>query len=275
LGLLDKPRSGRPGSSDTLLQEAVARSGEYHPAAAAAAIRNLPKNVREGIWRSNKRSGLTLDRDRKMRVSRVSGPIGLPELLGVLSLPGLLVLVTTSGSCAAQYSGGGMWLANKSLGGPRRRGVSPSPSLTEAVGLLRQESGDQAHRVPSQSRLTTEVFPTFHKWAAELAAEFGERLRLDIGVAEADGKHAMNYLPHLRDASLMGWFEQACEVRGLGAYPRIAMRAYRSKLEMVRETLQEIRNAGGPAHQAVHEALVCDSYFCWMRVKVFEGDEEE
>jgi hypothetical protein len=273
LGLLDKPRSGRPGSSDTLLQEVVAQSGEFHPAAAAAAIRKLPKSVREGIWRLNKRSGLTLDRDRRLKVSRVSGPIGFPELLGVLSLPGMLVLVTTKGKNAAQFSGGGMWLANGMLGNTRRKGGLASPSLTDAIAALQQNAGDHAHRAPSRARLTTEVFPSFHRSTAESMAEFGDQIRLDIGVSAGAGEHAMHYMPHLRDSPLMEWFGEERKVSRLGSGPRSVMRPYRSKLEMVCETLEAIRIIQRPRQEVVEKALAYDGYFCWMRVKVFEPDD--
>jgi hypothetical protein len=275
LGLLDEVRSGRPQTSSALLNDVLSYAKRVHPTVAAAAIRSLPKSMRERIWRSNKRAGSSLERDRSMRVSRVTGPAGFPELMGVLSLPGMMVLVTTTCVNALRFSGSGTWLAVDRLEHLSKTAGASSLPLIEAIRVTSASAADSKRSAPSTSRLVHEVFPAFHSWGDETLLECGGAARIDVCVSEADGNHAMHHLPHLRNGPLMNWFTKSSMVKRYEPAPLLVMRAYRSRLAMLNATLQEIGVTPHPSHEVTLQALASDTYFCWRRVKVFDADEEE
>lgn len=273
LGLLDDPRAGRPKSVDTNLNDALTEAGTFHPAAAAAVIRTLPKSVREAVWRENKKSGTTLERDRRMRTCRVAAPIGLPQLMGILSLPGLMVIVSASEPDSIRFSGGGVWLGERAIAENSTASTAQAAKLATAVQQAYAEAGHGARSAPSNARLVHEVFPRFHEWLEETTLTLEGQLTVDVAVAERNAPYVMIYLPALR--AYLQPSGSTRLVRGIqqnSLQCRYRFSTYRTRASAARDQLGRMGVEMSRLGSGSLQVLSRDVFFCWMRAEVVDAE---
>lgn len=112
LGLLDKPRAGRPA---TLVQQAAPQAGTESQwsdeTITTEAFLKLDRRSKEVIWRMNRLSGQSMIRRRRTIDLVLAPPADLRDLAGVLLLPGLIALAVIERSDQVLDSELGLWMS--------------------------------------------------------------------------------------------------------------------------------------------------------------------
>jgi hypothetical protein len=266
LGLLDAPRSGRPKVDEAEISRlaAIASTPGGRPVVSQYSAQ-LSKAHREALWRAMRKAGATLSRNTRLARYPLSAPGELVGIVGVLSLPGLLVLAFAEHSEAARLPASGSWLTLLPKAVPSGTDSDDASRFVRAVRASGRAFGPGG-RTLSEARVRDEIAPTF-------ATEVGNSLRrlrspwhLMVFVSERPGGVPLSLLPVLRaDLPPHQHGESvASPKRHLGV---VSVHPYRTR-EGVLNRAMDLRSqsaAGGRVQAALATALARETFFCWFR----------
>lgn len=274
IGLLDAPRVGRPRTVGAevapLVETASSEAGRREVARRAE---RLTRPQREAMWRQARQAGISLVRN--MRLSRIPIPPirGLPGLWGVLSLPGLLVVVRENQPRSKPELGQGTWLAHVFRGGGKALALHSAPMgqtpLITALHLSQAASQD-GQGTTSWARLRDEMVPYFVRWHSEAVQRRKKWLDLEILIAQSDAQHAMACLNALRTSlsslGALGKVLDGSQSRALPSFgaARLNARTYSQRSSAV-ASLDLGRRADEPISDevALRRGLSEEIAFCW------------